>query len=86
MFDHLTSAHALRWFPWKLYSYVFGSAAVGWGIGVSMSTPTITSLIASFIGCVLCIAGFFGMRPYMQASQAVVKELNATRAANGSDQ
>lgn len=86
--EWLTSPQMLRRFPWKLYSYVFGAAALGWGVGVDMSGSIKGSLIALLIGFVLCLIGYFGMRPYMRESSASIdQEARArTQAVAGSDQ
>lgn len=84
--ESLTSPLALRWFPWKLYSYVFGAASFGWGVGVGMIAPSLASLVGLLVGCVLCLIGFKGMRPYMRASQEVISEIAATRDKTGSSQ
>lgn len=78
--ESLTSPWMLRWFPWALYSYVFGAAALGWGIGVGMFQPSLSTLIALLIGCALCVFGFVGMRPYMREARASVAELAKLKA------
>lgn len=71
--ESLTSPSKLRWFPWKLYAYVFGAAFFGWGAGNGMAEPSPWSLAALVIGCLLCVIGFFGMRPYMRAAEVSVR-------------
>lgn len=77
--ESLTSPAALRWFPWKLYAYVFGAAVFGWGVGVGTTAPGLASLVGLLVGCILCVLGFNGMRPYMHASREVIREIAAAR-------
>ena len=77
--EFLTSPQSLRWFPWKLYTYVFGAALCGWGVGVGTTEPGLGSLIGLLVGCILCVLGFNWMRPYMHASQEVIREIAASR-------
>jgi hypothetical protein len=81
--ESLTSAQMLRRFPWKLYSYVFGAASLGWGIGVDMPASLKESVTALVVGFVLCMIGFVGMRPYMRASALSIDEQAKERALEG---
>lgn len=78
--DELTSRRSLRWFPWKVYAYVFGACCLGFGMGYGMHEPGWMSLATLAAGCLLCVLGFFGLRPYMRASRAAVKAMTDERA------
>lgn len=74
--------NVIRWFPIKLYCYIFGAAVFGWGVGTGMLEPNTRSLVALGIGSVCCVIGYFLMRPYMNAAKIAIAELtNAATAA-----
>lgn len=77
-----------RWFPIRLYTYVFGAGIFGWGTGTAMQDPSTTSLIALLVGAVSIVIGYYFMRPFIAASKRAIKvldEARTTRAGGAHD-
>lgn len=69
-----------RWFPIRLYIYVFGAGIFGWGVGTGMQSPGTDSLLALLLGAVLIVLGYRFMRPFIAAAKGEIKALEAARA------
>jgi hypothetical protein len=74
------STPGYRWFPIRLYTYVFGAGIFGWGVGTGMQAPGTDSLLALFVGAVLVVLGYRFMRPFIAAAKDEIKALDAARA------
>ena len=63
-----------RRFPIALYLYVFGGTGMGFAVGIALQDPTINTLIGMLIACVMTLAGYFFMRPYMRLAKQAIRE------------
>ena len=75
-----------RWFPIRLYTYVFGAGIFGWGVGTGMEAPGTGSLVALTIGSILTIVGYRFMRPYIAMAKLEIKQLQAARVESNDEE
>ncbi|QOU76423.1 hypothetical protein JAB4_059230 (plasmid) [Janthinobacterium sp. HH102] len=74
-----------RYFPIKLYIYLFGAAGMGYTTCQAMQEPTTKTLIFLFIFSLMMLSGHFFMRPMIKKAKEEISELSKSKLEKKED-